>query len=60
MLSICGIQWQNGYELLKKNMHEKYSQVFEVWEIFKGFWVNVGQTFGITYLSEKTDKTKMY
>lgn len=30
-----------------------YSQVFEVGEIFKGFFVDVGQTFCITYFSER-------
>lgn len=39
---------------------EKYSQVFKVWQIFKSLWVDVGQTFRITYLSERTDKSKMF
>lgn len=30
-----------------------YSQVLEVGEIFKGFFVDVGQTFCITYFSER-------
>lgn len=40
----------------KKKHDEKYSQVFEAREIFKGFWVHVGQTFGVTDLSEVTEK----
>lgn len=37
-------------------MQGKYSQVFQVREILKGFWVNVGQTLRITYLSRRTSR----
>lgn len=44
----------------KRACGEEYSQVFEVWEIFESFWVNVVQTFCISYLSERTDKPKTH
>lgn len=44
-----------------KACNEKYSQVFEIWEMFKGFWVNVGQNLCITYLSgDKTEKNSLH